>query len=91
VDETSVEVKGRWAYLCRALDKRGDTIDFLLSGTRSAKAAKGVLGKALKGRKDWEIPDAINTHKAGCYGPAIDELKKEDKLPETPSTVRSST
>ena len=31
VDETHVKVRGRWAYLCRALDKRGDTIDLHLS------------------------------------------------------------
>ncbi|MFL5253368.1 MAG: IS6 family transposase, partial [Rhodopila sp.] len=31
VDETYVKVKGRWTYLYRAVDSRGQTIDFLLS------------------------------------------------------------
>jgi hypothetical protein len=31
VDETYVKVKGRWMYLYRAVDSRGQTIDFLLS------------------------------------------------------------
>src|SRR3546814_17763252 len=40
LDETYVKVRGKWTYLYRAVDKRGDTIDFYLSPTRSAKAAK---------------------------------------------------
>jgi transposase, IS6 family len=31
VDETYIRVKGRWTYLYRAVDSRGQTIDFLLS------------------------------------------------------------
>src|SRR5271170_1523257 len=31
VDETYVKVRGKWAYLYRALDKHGNTIDFYLS------------------------------------------------------------
>lgn len=30
VDETYVKIKGRWAYLYRAVDKAGKTVDFLL-------------------------------------------------------------
>ena len=55
------------------LHGRQRTIDFYLSRTRNAKAAKRFLGKALKGRKDWEMPYAINTDKAGCYPIAIAE------------------
>jgi transposase, IS6 family len=39
VDETYVRVKGRWMYLYRAVDSRGQTIDFLLSAERDAEAA----------------------------------------------------
>src|SRR3546814_8117190 len=31
LDETYVKVRGKWTYLYRAVDKRGDTIDFYLS------------------------------------------------------------
>ena len=82
VDETYVKVRGRWAYLYRALDKEGNTIDFYLSPTRNAKAAKRFLGKALNDLKDWEQPDIINTDKAPTYGIAISELKAEDKCSE---------
>ncbi len=43
VDETYVKVKGKWCYLYRAIDKGGNTIDFYLSRTRNAKAAKRFL------------------------------------------------
>ena len=65
----------------RAIDKPGDTIDFYLSPTRNAKAAKRFLGKTLRSLKDWELPSKLNTDKAAAYGVAIAELKDEDKLP----------
>ena len=49
VDETYIKVRGKWAYLYRAVDKLGNTIDFYLSATRNTKAAKRFLGKALRG------------------------------------------
>jgi transposase-like protein len=82
VDETYIKIKGKWAYLYRAIDKDGDTIDFYLSPTRNAKAAKRFLGKALAQRKEWEKPRVINTDKAAAYGVAIQELKQEGKLPK---------
>src|SRR3546814_5045531 len=71
LDETYVKGRGKWTYLYRAVDKRGDTIDFYLSPTRSAKAAKRFLGKALRGLKHWEKPATLNTDKAPSYGAAI--------------------
>ena len=47
--------------LYRAVTKTGDTIDFYLSRTRNAQAAKRFLAKALRPLKDWEKPYAINT------------------------------
>ena len=80
LDETYIKVRGKWTYLYRAVDKRGDTIDFYLSRTRSAKAAKRFLSKALGGLKEWEKPNKLNTDKAPGYGAAIAELKQEGKL-----------
>src|SRR3546814_7821513 len=57
---TGVQTCALPIYLYRAVDKRGDTIDFYLSPTRSAKAAKRFLGKALRGLKHWEKPVTLN-------------------------------
>lgn len=45
IDETYVKVNGRWSYLYRAVDQRGDTIDFYLSSRRNTKSAYCFLGK----------------------------------------------
>jgi transposase, IS6 family len=82
VDETYIKVKGKWKYLYRAVDSKGDTIDFYLSSTRNGKAAKRFLGKALRGLKKWQSPRVINTDKAGCYTQAINELKEDGTLPK---------
>ena len=47
VDETYVKVKGRWMYLYRAVDRHGQTIDFLLSARRDTEAAKRVLPQGV--------------------------------------------
>ncbi|GHO68208.1 hypothetical protein KSC_071000 [Ktedonobacter sp. SOSP1-52] len=47
VDETYVKIKGTWAYLYWAVDSQGQTLEFLLSPTRDAEAAKRFFHKAL--------------------------------------------
>jgi putative transposase len=46
MDETYIKVKGQWYYLYRAVDKTGQTIDFLLTEQRDEQAAKRFLTKA---------------------------------------------
>ena len=82
VDETYIKVRGRWAYLYRAVDKFGDTIDFYLSSTRNTTAAKRFLGKALNGLKQWELPHVVKTDMTPTYAVALAELKQEGKCPE---------
>ena len=79
IDETYVKVRGKWAYLYRAVDKLGNTIDFYFSSTRNTKAAKRFLGKTLEGLKEWEQPEVLNTDKSPTYAAAIAELKAEGK------------
>jgi transposase-like protein len=40
VDETYIKVKGEWKYLYRAVDSEGNTLDFMLSSKRDARAAE---------------------------------------------------
>ena len=47
VDETYIKVKNVWMYLYRAVDSEGNTLEFLLSPTRDAEAAKRFFIKAL--------------------------------------------
>ena len=81
VDETYIKVKGQWKYLYRAVDKGGNTLDFLLTAKRDAKAAKRFLAKALNA-EHTVTPRVINVDKNAAYPPAVVELKKEDTLPE---------
>jgi putative transposase len=48
MDETYIRVKGEWRYLYRAVDKQGQTIDFLLTEARDEQAAKRFLTKAIR-------------------------------------------
>ncbi len=48
MDETYIKVKGQWRSLYRALDKSGQTIDFLLTEQRDAQAATRFLTKAIR-------------------------------------------
>ena len=83
IDETYGKVKGTWTSLYRAIDKHGQTIDFYLSPTRTIKAAKRFLGKALNGMNAWVPPRVINTHKAPTYRAAMAALKEEGTCPPT--------
>jgi len=48
MDETYIKVKGQWYYLYRAVDKHGQTIDFLLTAQRDQEAALRFLKKAIR-------------------------------------------
>ena len=47
MDETYFKVKGKWVYLYRAVDKFGDTIDFMLSERRDEEAATAFFKQAI--------------------------------------------
>src|SRR5215213_8537296 len=79
VDETYVEVKGRWTYLYRAVDSRSRTIDFLLSARRDAAAAKRFFRKAL-GQPHTADPRTITVDKNPAYPCAVAELKDDGEL-----------
>jgi putative transposase len=40
MDETHIKVGGQWKYLCRAVDREGNTVDFLLTAKRDKAAAR---------------------------------------------------
>src|SRR3989441_5713088 len=74
MDETYIKVKGQWYYLCRAVDKHGQTIDFLLTKQRDEEAALRFLKKAI-GRH--EVPDKITIDGSAANEAAIKRYNKE--------------
>src|SRR5215510_3724877 len=48
MDETYIKIKGQWYGLYRAVDKHGQTIDFLLTEHRDTEAALWFLKKAIR-------------------------------------------
>jgi len=78
VDETYVKVAGAWAYLDRAVDSTGETIEFMLSPKRDLIAAKLFLRLALSG--GGPPPRVINVDGHPAYASAIAELKHSGEL-----------
>jgi transposase, IS6 family len=77
---TYVKVKGVWMYLYRAVDSRGKTLEFHLSATRDAQAAKHFFGKALDACHTV-IPRVITVDQNATYPKAFRALKEEGILP----------
>jgi transposase, IS6 family len=80
VDETYVKIKGAWKYLYRAVDSTGQTIDFMLSAKRDARAAKRFFSNMVKAASH-SSPRVINVDKNPAYPPAVEQLKEEGTLP----------
>jgi transposase-like protein len=74
LDETYVKVKGCWKYLYRAVDKAGDTVDFLLTAKRNRKAALRFLCKAIG---HHGAPEKITVDKSGANTAAIESYNAE--------------
>lgn len=79
VDETYIKVKGAWTYLYRAVDSQGNTLEFLLSPTRDAEAAKRFFSKTLAASHTVE-PRVITVDKNAAYPKALKELQAAGDL-----------
>ena len=73
VDETYVRVGGKWCYLWRAVDQRGQMIDFRLTARRDTKAARAFL-KQAQGNARLYQPLTIFTDKAPTYAKVLREI-----------------
>jgi transposase, IS6 family len=71
-------VKGQERFLYRAVDSSGQTIDFLLTDRRDAKAAKRFFQRAL--RNDNLMPRVINVDKNPAYPRAVTESKADGTI-----------
>jgi len=73
MDETYVKIKGKSAYLYRAVDKAGHTIDFLLTPQHDRDAAETFLRKAIRTQG---LPEKITIDKSGSNTAAIQHYNK---------------
>src|SRR5215468_5742770 len=74
MDETYIKVKGQWYYLYRAVDKQGQTIDFLLTKHRDERAAKRFLTKAIRRHG---VPEKITIDGSAANKAAIKSYNAE--------------
>ena len=74
LNETYLKVSGEWTYLYRAVDKHGDTVDFLLPPTRDKAAALRFLERAIELH---DVPEKISIDKSGANAAAIESLKDQ--------------
>ena len=82
MDETYVKVSGDWKYLYRAVDKAGQTVDFLLRAHRDKAAARRYFEKAIDQNG---APETVTMDKSGANLAALQGINAER---ETPIKIR---
>lgn len=84
MDETYIHVKGEWRYLYRAVDRDGNTIDFLLRAHRDKTAARRYFEKSIA----WNgAPETVTIDRSGAHLAALEAINADR---ETPIRIRQS-
>ena len=73
MDETYVKNRGKWGFLYRAVDKDGDTVDFMFSAKRDHKAALRFFKKAIGSNG---LPHTVTIDKSGANNAALEQLNE---------------
>ncbi len=68
MDETYVKHKGKWFYVYRAIDKHGDTLEFMVSARRDEKAARKFFKQTIG---KYGLPEKVNVDKSGANEAAL--------------------
>jgi transposase-like protein len=71
-------VGGQWKYLYRAVDKAGNTVDFLLRAHRDKAAARRYFEKAIDQNGE---PQTITVDKSGANLAALQAINAERQTP----------
>jgi transposase-like protein len=74
MDETYIKVGGQWKYLYRAVDRDGNTIDFLLCAHRDLTAARRFFERAIDLHS---VPEKITIDKSGANTAAIEGIRAD--------------
>ncbi|MBJ8031621.1 IS6 family transposase [Bacillus cereus group sp. N21] len=73
LDETYVKVKGKWCYLYRAIDKKGQTLVIQLRQKRDTQAAYAFMKRLVR---TFGEPTVLTTDKAPSLAFAFKKLKE---------------
>ncbi len=80
IDETYIKVGMQCKYLYRAVDKQGNTIEFMLSAKRDISAAKRFFRKMMRA-DHRRLPLSISVDKNAAYPEAFTSSQDEKVLP----------
>ena len=81
IDETYIKVGKSSKYLYRAVDKQGNTIEFMLSAKRDVSAAKRFFKKMMRA-DHRRLPFSISVDKNAAYPDAFTSSQEEKVLPK---------
>src|SRR5437868_3570477 len=81
VDETYVKVGKSCKYLYRAVDKEGNTIEFMLSAKRDVCAARRFFKKLMRA-EHRRLPFSISVDKNAAYPEAFSTSQAERVVPK---------
>ena len=85
MDETYIKVKGKWVYHYRAVDRNGQTLDFMLSERRDKPAARRFFRHAIGNNG---VPDRIVIDKSGANLAGLEAVNVILKFTETGQTIK---
>jgi putative transposase len=78
MDETYIKVKGQWKYLYRAVDKDGNTVDFLLRAPRDRFAAQRYFEQSMVHNG---VRETVTIDQSGANLAALKTINAECKPP----------
>jgi len=76
MDETYIKIRGKDRYWYRAVDKQGNTVDFLLTAKRNRRAARRFFTHAVKNNR---LPRIANIDKSGANKAGITDYNRKHR------------
>ena len=85
MDETYIKVRGKWVYHYRAVDRDGQTLDFMLSERRNTAAARRFFNRAIRSNG---VPDRIAIDKSCANLAGLQKLNVIFKFKNTGRVIK---
>ena len=74
MDEIYIRIGGQWKYLYRAVDRLGQTVDFLLTAKRDRAAVRRFFARAIDLH---DVPEKVTIDKSGVNTAAVHGLVED--------------